>query len=93
MKFLPGQGKVRESCGWPGKIRKGLESQGKDREFKNKWLRQAFFKKFILFKRGNDVLSHEIVKACHPPHWGLLLEERICSLGEQNHSLKSNPRI
>ena len=28
MKFLPGQGKVREFCGWPGKFRKDLESQG-----------------------------------------------------------------
>ena len=28
MNFFPGQGKVREFCGWPGKIRKDLESQG-----------------------------------------------------------------
>ena len=28
MKFFPGQGKVRELCGWPGKFRKDLESQG-----------------------------------------------------------------
>ena len=27
MKFFPGQGKVREFCGWPGKFRKDLESQ------------------------------------------------------------------
>ena len=26
MKFFPGQGKVRELCGWPGKFRKDLES-------------------------------------------------------------------
>ena len=38
MKFLPGQGKVREFCGWPGKLRKDLESQGKVREFENKLL-------------------------------------------------------
>ena len=31
-----GQGKVREFCGWPGKFRKDLESQGKVREFENK---------------------------------------------------------
>ena len=62
MKFFPGQGKVREFCGWPGKFRKDLESQGKFREFENKWLWQAIFRKFIiLFKRGMDVLSHEIV--------------------------------
>ena len=28
MKFFPGQGKVGEFCGWPGKFRKDLESQG-----------------------------------------------------------------
>ena len=27
--MFPGQGKVREFCGWPGKFRKDLESQGK----------------------------------------------------------------
>ena len=40
-------GKVQEFCGWPGKFRKDLESQGKVREFENKWLRQAVFRKFI----------------------------------------------
>ena len=34
--FFPGQGKVREFCGWPVKFRKDLESQGKVREFENK---------------------------------------------------------
>ena len=38
-------------------IRKDLESQEKVREFENKWLLQAVFRKFILFKRGKDVLS------------------------------------
>ena len=47
IKFFPGQGKVREFCGWPGKFRKDLESQGKVREFENKWLWQAVFRKFI----------------------------------------------
>ena len=47
MKFFPGQGKVREFCGWSGKFRKDLESQGKVREFENKWLWQADFRKFI----------------------------------------------
>ena len=31
---------------------------------------------FVLFNRGKDVLSHEMVKAHLPPHWGLLLKER-----------------
>ena len=55
MKLFPGQGKVRELCGWLGKFRKNLESQGKVGEFENKWLWQAVFRKFILFKRGKDV--------------------------------------
>ena len=41
MKFFPGQGKVREFCGWPWKFRKDLESQRKVREFENKWLWQV----------------------------------------------------
>ena len=61
LKFFPGQGKVREVCGWPGIFRKDLESQGKVREFENKWLWQAVFRKFILFKKGKDVHSHEVV--------------------------------
>ena len=43
---------------------------------------------FILFKRGKGVHSKRF-----PPHWGLLLKQRICSLGEQILSLKSNPQI
>ena len=42
-KFFPDQGKVRECCEWPGKFRKDLKSQGKVREFENKWLWQAVF--------------------------------------------------
>ena len=62
MKFFPGQGKFREFSGWPGKFRKDLEIQLKVREFENKWLWQAVFRYvFILFKRGKDVHSHEIV--------------------------------
>ena len=41
MKLFPGQGI------WPGKFRKDLESQAKVREFENKWLWQAVFRKFI----------------------------------------------
>ena len=47
MKYFPGQWKVREFCGWSGKFIKDLESQGKVREFENKWLWQADFRKFI----------------------------------------------
>ena len=61
MKVFPGQGKVREFCGWPGKFRKNLESQGKIRELENKWLWQSSENLFILLKRGKDVPSHKIV--------------------------------
>ena len=67
MTFFPGQGKVREFCGWPEKVREDLESQGKVREFEG---RQSLEVLFILFKRGKDVQSHEIVYAHLPPHWG-----------------------
>ena len=60
-KFIPGQGKVREFCGWPGKFRKDLENQEKVREFSiNGYVRLSSENLFILFKRGKDVLSHEI---------------------------------
>ena len=79
--FFPGQGKVREFCGWTGKFRKDLESQGKVRGLENKWLWQAVFRKFIYsVQEGKDVHSLEIVKSHLPPHLGLLLKERICSL-------------
>ena len=43
-------------------IRKDLESQGRVREFENKWLsRQSSENLFILFKRGKDILFDEIV--------------------------------
>ena len=63
MKFFPGQGTVTGLCGGPGKFRKDLDSQGKVREFENKWLLQSSENLFTLFKRGKDVhvLSHEIV--------------------------------
>ena len=49
----PAQGKVREFCGWSGKFRKDLETQGKVREFGNKWQWQADFRKYILsFQEG-----------------------------------------
>ena len=45
--IFPGQGKVGEFCGWPVKFRKNWESEGKVREFENKWLWQAVFRKVI----------------------------------------------
>ena len=60
--IFSGEGKVREFCGWSGKFRKDLESQGKSGNLKiNGYGRQTSENLFILFKRGKDVLSHEIV--------------------------------
>ena len=59
MNFFPGQGKVKEFCGGPGKFRKDLESQGKVRELENK-CRQSPENLFSLFKRGKiDSLMRE----------------------------------
>ena len=59
----------------------------------NGYGRQTSENLLILFQRGKDVLSHEIVLAHLPPHWGLSLKERICSPGEQILSFKSRPQI
>ena len=54
-----------------GKLER-MKSQGKVWEFENKRLWQtALENSFILFKRGKNVHSHEIVEAHLPPHWGL----------------------
>ena len=59
MNFFPGKGKFREFCGWPGKFRWELESQGKSGNLKiNSYGRQYSEN---LFKKVKDVLSHEIV--------------------------------
>ena len=64
--IFPGQGKVRELFGWPGKLRRDLKSRGKVREKSgnmknNSESRQSLENVFVLFNRGKDVLSHEIV--------------------------------
>ena len=66
MNFFPGQGKVREFCGWPKKFRKDLEKTWKVREKSgnlkiNGYGRQSSDNLFVLFKRDKDVLSLEIV--------------------------------
>ena len=82
MKFFPGQIKVREFSAWPGKFRKDMESQGKVREFENKWLWQAVFRTLIYsVQEGKGCTFSEIV---------FLL---IGSLGEQILSFKSIPKF
>ena len=48
MKFFPGQGKSGNFVEGQG----NLERTWKVREFENKWLWQAVFRNFILFKKG-----------------------------------------
>ena len=53
---------VREKSGNFMDGQGNLERTWKVRELENKWLWQADLKNlFILFKRGKDVVSHEIV--------------------------------
>ena len=59
--IFPRSGKSQGILWMAREIRKDFKSQGKVREFGNKWLWQAVFRKFILFKRGKDVHSHEMV--------------------------------
>ena len=77
-----------------GNLEKAWKVREKSGNLKiNGYGRQTSENLFILFKRGKYVLSHEIVLTHLPPHWGLLLKERICSIGEQILSFKSNPQI
>ena len=59
-----GQGKVGEFCGWngQGKLERTLKIREKSGNLKiNGYGRQSSENLFILFKRGKDVHSHEIV--------------------------------
>ena len=79
-----------------GNLERTLKVMEKSGNLKiNGYGRQSSENLFILFKREKDVhvLSHEIVWAHLPYHRGLLIKERICSLGEQILSFKSNPQI
>ena len=61
MKFFPGQGKVREFCGWPGKFRKDLESQGKVREFEKKMAMVGSLQKIYSVQEGKGYTFSKIV--------------------------------
>ena len=71
MKYFPGQGKVREFCGWPGKFRKDLEGQVKVREFE-KMAMAGSFQKIKSVQEGKGCTFSKIVLTHLPAHWGLL---------------------
>ena len=56
---FPRSGKSQGICGWSGKFRKVREKSGNLKI--NGYGRQTSENSFILFKRGKDVLCHEIV--------------------------------
>ena len=65
MKFFPDQGKVGEFCGWPGKFRKDLESQGKVREFEKKKAVAGSLQKIYSVQDGKGCIfsspEHEVL--------------------------------
>ena len=62
MKFFPGQGKVREFCKWSGNSERTLKVREESGNLKiNGYGRKTSENYFFLFKRGKDVLSHEVV--------------------------------
>ena len=56
--FFPAQGKVGEFGGWPGKLRKDLESQGMGKEMA---MAGSFRKVIYSVQEGKDILSPELV--------------------------------
>ena len=55
MNFFPGQGKVRELCGWPGNLERTWKVGEKSGNLKiNGYGRQSSENLFILFKRRKD---------------------------------------
>ena len=63
------------------------------REFENERPWQAVIRKFIYsVQEGKGCTFSEMVYAHLPPHWGLLLKERIRSHREQILSFKSTPK-
>ena len=62
MKIFPGQGIVREYVDGQGNLERAWKVREKSGNLKiNGYGRQTSENSFILFKRGKDVISHEIV--------------------------------
>ena len=92
MKFFPGQGKVREFCGWPGKFRKDLESQGKVREFEKKgYGRQSSENLFC--SRGERMYFLKDSLSPSPSSFEAILKGKNLLPGEPILSFKSTPKF
>ena len=61
IEIFPCQGKVREICGWPGKLRKDLVSQGKVRVFEKKMALAGSLQKIYSVQDGKGCTFSEIV--------------------------------
>ena len=76
-----------------------LERTWKVRKFENKWLRQAVFRKFIYSVQEGKGCTFSC-DSLSPSQsriggggGGVLLKERICSLGEQIFSFRVTPKF
>ena len=58
--IFPGQGQVREFCGWPGKFRKDFESQ-KNQEIGKLMAMAGSLQKIYSIQEGKGCTSSEIV--------------------------------
>ena len=76
MKFFPGQGKVREFCGWQGNLERTWKVREKSGNLKiNSSGSQSSENLFILLKRGKDVLLRDNLSP-FPSSLGASLEEK-----------------
>ena len=84
--FLPGQGKVIEfEVGLTERTWEKWEIQGKFNGY------GSLQKNVYPIQGKKDVLSRKLVQAHLPPHLGLFLEERICSLRSKFFPLRVTP--
>ena len=68
-----------------------LERTWKVREFENKWLWQEVFRKFILFKKGKDVLCDSLSPS--PASKRATLKGKNLLLGSKFFPLRVTPNL
>ena len=92
--FFPKLGKRKGILLLVREIWKGLKSQGKFKNFENRWLRLSS-ENTLIFSKRKGVLPGEIVQEYLRLHLGVhvLLKERICSLGDTLSMLKQRVKL